>query len=122
MRATKADKLIILILFTLTIFSYNVNSHLNQSGENALLYIDGSLAYKIALSSDKEYEITVPNGEAVINVTDGKLFITSAPCPRKICVNGSPISKRGESLICVPNRMFIKIDGKEERGLDSVTK
>jgi hypothetical protein len=123
MKATKADKLIILMLFALTLLSFNVRSYFGAAGKEAHVFLDGKLKYTISLDHEKEYKIRVLNGEATIEVFDGKLYIMEAPCPLKICIKDSPISREGEALVCVPNNMIVKVAGsKEEEVLDTVTK
>jgi hypothetical protein len=122
MKITKADKILIIILFILTLLTFNTKSFFSKAGSAALLYIDGSLVYKIDLNIDKEYELDVVNGTAKIKVTGGKLYMKESPCPRKICVSDSPVFKEGDSLICVPNKIVVKIQGKGEGKLDAFTK
>lgn len=124
MKLTRTDTIIILILLALTVWSFNANSYFFKadSGSTASVYIDGKLTYKIDLSINKKYHVPVPNGAAEVEVSSGKLYIKKSPCPRQICMHQSPISNEGESLICVPNSMVIKIDGDADKNLDSVTK
>ena len=122
MKTTRSDKLIIIVLFILAMFSYKAMSHFNVQGSEAHVFVDGKTVYKIDLGKKDAYAIEVKNGRVVIEVTDGKLYITSADCPRKICVDDSPISMAGESLICIPNNMIVKITGKGEAQLDTVTR
>ena len=122
MKATNADKILIAALFILTAMSFNVRSYFNGVGSDALLYLDGKLTYKILLNDDGEHKIDVPNGTTTIKVSGGKLYITDAPCPLKICIHESPIFNEGDSLICVPNGLVVKINGGGGEKLDTVTK
>ena len=45
----------------------------------------------------------------------------SADCPDQICVRQKAISKEGESIICLPNKVVVSIVGGEEKELDAVT-
>lgn len=45
-------------------------------------------------------------------IKDGKAFILQASCPDKICVKQRPISKVGQTITCLPNKLVIKIVGK----------
>ena len=120
MKITKADIIIILALFILTVLSFKVMSRISAQGNEAHVHIEGKLTHKIDLSVDKEYSVDVQNGNVTIKVAGGKLYITEADCPRKICIDDSPISMKGESLICVPNKLVIGIEGGSD-GLDTIT-
>ena len=44
--------------------------------------------------------------------------MTDAGCPDRICVMMHPIRYDGESIICLPNRTEIRIEGGEPSGVD----
>ncbi|HRR92028.1 MAG TPA: NusG domain II-containing protein [bacterium] len=41
-----------------------------------------------------------------------KVRILSSPCPDKLCVKQGYISESGQVIICLPNRVVIKIEGR----------
>ena len=43
-----------------------------------------------------------------------------ADCPDQICVNHRPVSRNGESIICLPNEVVVSVKGGEEAELDGV--
>ncbi|MBR4949633.1 MAG: NusG domain II-containing protein [Clostridia bacterium] len=53
------------------------------------------------------------NGEYnnVVVIKDKKVRVSDARCPDKVCKNTGEISKKGQSIICVPEKMIIKIKG-----------
>ncbi len=122
MKATKFDKFIILLFFLGTLLSFNVKSYFGDSGTTAFVYKNGELVYTIDLNSYKEYTLEVPDGAVKIAVIDGKLYMRESPCPLKICMMSSPIFRAGDSIICVPNRIVIKVKGEASEELDSITR
>ena len=56
-----------------------------------------------------------------LEISDGKAQMTWADCRDQICVDHRSISREGESIICLPNKVTISISGGEESELDSVT-
>ena len=50
----------------------------------------------------------------VVEVSDGGVSVRSSTCPNKNCVQHVPIRKEGETIVCLPNRLVIRIDGKSE--------
>lgn len=54
-------------------------------------------------------------------ISGGEASISDADCPDGLCVKARSISKRGESIICLPHKLVIQIESKEEGKLDAVT-
>ncbi len=57
-----------------------------------------------------------------IGVTDSTVEVLSSSCPHGVCVHSHPISKSGSEIICVPNRVVVKVLGEksnEEGSLDA---
>ena len=48
-------------------------------------------------------------GECILIIKDGEAYMQEADCPNQICVHHSPISHKGESIVCLPNRVIIEI-------------
>lgn len=48
-------------------------------------------------------------GECVLIIKEGEAYMQEADCPNQICVHHSPISHKGESIVCLPNRVIIEI-------------
>ena len=42
-------------------------------------------------------------------IKNGKAYMESANCPDKICVAHAPISKTGETIVCLPNKIIAEI-------------
>ena len=60
----------------------------------------------------------------VIVISGGSVKVTEASCQNKVCVHHSEITRGGESIVCLPNRMTVRIDaGSAGKGddYDSVT-
>ena len=76
-----------------------------KSGEkSAEIYENGKLIKTISdLSPDKEYTITV--GE-------GSIWVSVADCSNQTCVHAGKISHAGQTVICAPHKLVIKIVGE----------
>ena len=48
-------------------------------------------------------------GECILIIKDGEAYIQEADCPNQICVHHSPVSHKGETIVCLPNRVIIEI-------------
>lgn len=57
---------------------------------------------------------TIELGYADIVVEDGTVRVEDSTCRDGICENEGRISRAGESIICVPNRLKITVSGNSE--------
>jgi hypothetical protein len=42
-----------------------------------------------------------------------------ASCPDQICVKHKAIYKNGETIICLPNEVFVEVESSEEKDVDN---
>ena len=79
--------------------------------------VDGDVYGTYALSRDQAVDI---NGTNRLVFEDGTARMEQADCPDQICVDHSPVSREGESIICLPNEVVIAVEGAEETETDAV--
>ncbi len=48
-------------------------------------------------------------GESRLEAKDGRVRMVDSACPDKLCVRTGWISRPGESIVCLPNRVVIEI-------------
>lgn len=98
--------LILIVAIVLTI----VFATKKDSGE-AEVFIDGKLYEYIDLSVDRDY--TILDGDMTLSVKDGAISVSHSNCKEQLCVHSSAISKNGGMIVCLPNKVMIKIVSKE---------
>lgn len=81
-----------------------------KGGKNVKVLIDGEEKYRLSLSENIEKIISQNGQENILIIKNGKAKITSASCPDKICVSHKAISKSGETIICLPNKVVVEIE------------
>ena len=77
------------------------------------VYQDGELIRELSLSNTTEFEVE-GDYTNVITVKDGKAAITESDCPGTDCVHSGWIHEAGRSIVCLPNRVEIRIEGASE--------
>ena len=95
-------------------------SETTHQGE-AVVYVDGKEVARYALTDEGEYVITGVNGENHLVIEGGKAYIEAAECPDKICIYSGKISKNGETLVCLPNKVVVEIVNGTESDVDIST-
>ena len=61
--------------------------------------------YSVPLSTDKTFKL---KGNTV-EIKNGKVKVINADCKNQICVNHKSICEKGESIVCLPNRVIVQI-------------
>ncbi len=99
---------ILILLLAAGIWAY---PHLiADEGEVCRISVDGTFYGEMSLSRDGEMKLP----GCTVMVEDGKAFVINSDCPDKVCERTGKISKSGESIICVPNRVSVEISGESE--------
>ncbi len=63
-----------------------------------------------SLSEDREIDI---DGKCTLSVSDGCAKMTYADCSAHICTAHAPIRYGGEAIVCLPNRVSVRVIGDE---------
>ena len=78
-------------------------------GAYAEVMQNGVVIAMYPLDTDGEYPLA--NGKNVIVIEDGVVYMHYDACPDRTCVKTGKISKTGESIVCLPNKISIIIRG-----------
>lgn len=71
------------------------------------IYLDKELIEVVDLKEEKEF--TIQN--AVIVIDKGEVYVKESPCKDQICVHQGKIKSAGQTITCLPQRVFIQIEG-----------
>lgn len=111
----KGDLIVIVFVVSLAIFigilfGKNTNS---EEADVVAIYKEGEKIQELPL--DKNREIIVSNIYTNrIVIEEGKVSITESDCPGEDCAHSGWISGSGRSIVCLPNRVEIRIEGETE--------
>ena len=84
-----------------------------EQGGEAAIYVDGKIYKRISLEKDSETAVSSEFGENTVLVKNGVVTIVHADCPDKLCVRQGKISKEGETITCLPNKLTVTVYGVE---------
>lgn len=99
----------------------------SASDAKVVITSGGRLFATYPLSEDREIRVPSPEGDDdynIVLVKSGDVSVEEASCKNKVCIRHGAISKSGESIICLPNRLIVSIEGSSEDeggGYDSIT-
>ncbi len=119
----KSDlKLIIVIILIAIIILFMVAIFNNNSNKKALIYYDNDLVLTIDLTEKekKEYFVDGYNGVVKIITEDGKIKVDEEESPLHLCSKQGFIDKTYETIVCLPNKIVIKIVSSKTNDLDTI--
>lgn len=90
----------------------------NKSGNYAYVYYENNIIKKIDLNINDEYVVSGYNGDVVIEVLNNKIRVKEEVSNKHICSNLGFVSSPMEPIICLPNKIVIKII--EDTDIDAV--
>lgn len=120
------DKIIIATLLSMALIIYLLFAGFifGEQPETVVIFVDGKeyASYNLAeISGIKNVEINTELGHNTVEITSDGARVTEASCPDKTDIQSGKISKPGQMLVCVPNRLTVRIIGKSGAKVDKVT-
>lgn len=97
--------IVIILLFSLTLFRKKANI--------ANVYYENELILEIDLSINKTYEVDGYNGKVKIEVLNNQIRVVEENSPYHLCSKQDFVSKSGESIVCLPNKIIIELPNNE---------
>ena len=74
----------------------------------AEIYLDGELCKTVPLDKDTTF-LVEDQYSNWITVENGSIAFTDSDCPGQDCVHSGSIHSTGRSLVCLPNRVEIRV-------------
>ncbi|WP_058486812.1 NusG domain II-containing protein [Defluviitalea phaphyphila] len=118
----KGDKivgLIIIILITISLLFLGIYRFINKGDKLIAKIIQDQEVIKVIdldkVEEPKEWTIENEEGHHnTIRVEKGRIRFIEADCPDLVCVNSGWLSKPGDIAVCIPNKILIRIEGKDD--------
>lgn len=107
---------IILLVVVVLLVALTIYFALKTDASEADVYVEGNLVYKLDL--DNDVTVDVLDGKVQIKIQNGKAFVAKSDCKNQLCVHAQPIGKEGGVIVCLPNKVVVKVVAKE---VDAIT-
>ena len=108
----KRDIILICSVLLIAIALYLVVELTKEEGARVVVKVDGVETAEYSLSKNGKYELN--GGTNILIIEDGKAYLSDANCPDKLCVHQGKISKTGEVITCLPNKLTVTVYGAAE--------
>ena len=109
----KTDVFLIIILAVIPVcmLAFNMISAMDHTETRLVILKDGDVYGTYPLTEDRIIEIGKTN---ICEIRGGEVKMTYADCPDQICVHSIPISRYGGTIVCLPNKIILSIEGAED--------
>ncbi len=106
------DGILISVLLLAALAAFLIIRAASKPGSSVRISVNGEITEEYPLSVNAEYELS--DGENILVIENGEAYVRWASCPDKVCVNSGRISRTGERIVCLPNRVEIRVVGESD--------
>jgi len=126
MKIKKGDLIIIVILVAAAISWLVLNNPGKPEDERlAVIETNGDIYKEIPMEAgmeQQEIHIQFENGKYIdIIVDENGAYVKDVICPDKVCQKTGLVSRVGQSIVCLPNRVVVYIEGRAESEIDDIS-
>jgi hypothetical protein len=124
MKITKIDKFFLILWFCIILFVlvFQIKNNI-ETGKTKYVVVkfhNNKSIYPL----NKNKTIYLKQNKIKIEILNNRVRIIDSDCIEKICVNTGYIKNENQIIVCLPNKLYIKIINKslENNTVDAVTK
>lgn len=94
--------------------------HFSRANGNTVLIKTPTEQLSFSLVENRTVTLEKNEYPLTIEIKNGTVCVIAAACPDHICMHTPAISKSGESIVCLPARVSVQIQGEGGNGLDEI--
>lgn len=125
----KGDFLVIFLILLISglVAFFNTKNFMEKDtsgGKKVVISVDGKVFKEVELNKNTDKIIKIDNkfGHNEIIIKNERVFMEESDCKDKICLHMGKIYRVGDTIICLPHRLLVKIVADDNKGLDVVLK
>ncbi|MFI3207662.1 MAG: NusG domain II-containing protein [Eubacteriales bacterium] len=111
----KSDGILIFIVILIAGIFYFIYNFQSDTGASVIVSVDGEVYGTYNLMDDQVIYINETN---ILEIKDGYAYMLEAECPDGLCMLQGMIHRDNESIICLPNKVVIEVEGAIESEYD----
>ncbi|MGI6211337.1 MAG: NusG domain II-containing protein [Anaerovoracaceae bacterium] len=111
----KADIVLLVFLILLGLLFSWLSVAGKQSGTRVLVRVNGKDYATYSLAENRTVTIRQNGHVNKFIIKDGTVQMTKSSCKNKLCIEQGRISETNQSIVCLPNRVTLEIQGGESK-------
>ena len=108
----KADIILLIVLVIVGLASTAYVAMSKTGGDTVIIEQRGKMYGKYSLFENRTITIEGKKCKNIVTIEGGQVWMEESTCKNQICVHHSRISSGGESIVCLPNRVVVRVEGK----------
>ena len=105
---------IVIILLALGLTGFTAFNIYLKPRNNIQVLIEGQTQKWIfPLETEETINVKGPLGTTVVRIHENQAWVESSPCDNQICVAAGHLHRNGEFAACLPNNVFVMIEGSD---------
>ena len=101
------------VLVTAASFFYVYAGSLG-SPDTVVVIEGGGRSWVFPADAEEEVAVSGPLGTTIVRLGGGAVHVHSSPCDNQTCVAAGEIRRSGQWIACLPNAVFVRIEGKKD--------
>ena len=121
----KSDIILIISIILVSLILWFVLSNISQGDvTKAYVYYDSKLIKTIDLTKNEvlEYKVNGYNGEVLIETKLNQIRVKKETSPHHLCSKQGWVSTTLETIVCLPNKLIIKLASDKKSELDAIVR
>ena len=90
-----------------------------QAGGYVSVRVDGEVLMELPLDVDTRIVLGEGAHTNTLVIENGTARVVEAACPDQICVRQGAVRYEGESIVCLPHRLVIAVEGGQANDVDA---
>lgn len=116
----RLDIIVIVLLLLVAVSLLLIVTLTKKSGNVVVVEIDGVISEEYPLSVDGVF--TLNGGTNTLVIENGEAYISYSDCPDHTCEKTGRIRYVGQTIVCLPNRLSVTVQGEQtENGVDLIS-
>jgi hypothetical protein len=107
------DSIMIFLALLLTGFSA-YKAYIHPGGSLQVVIQGPGKEWVFPLDAEEILAVEGPLGHTLVRIHEGQAWVESSPCVNKTCTASGHVYKPGHWAACLPNNVFLKIEGSED--------
>ena len=119
---TRYDRFLIAGLVVIALLGLVVIRYRAGGVDTVVVQVDVKEVFRAPLTGDGRLSADGPLGKTEIEIKGGRVRVIDSPCRRKTCVHTGWIDKAYQTIVCMPNRVVIRLTGSGDNDrIDGIT-